>query len=180
MIVAVNKIDRARRAETVAQLVTAAGWPFPDIYPVSALEGNGLDELVAGIAGRLDDGPRYYPEGVSTDQPEALVIGELIREKFLERLREELPHSLVVRVEEVEQREDGTVDIAADVIVERESQKGIVIGKGGSLLRDAGTEARHDLESLLGAKVNLMLRAVIEKDWQRRPQLLDRLGFEEG
>lgn len=180
VIVAVNKIDLAKRGETVAQLVTAAGWPFPDVYPVSALQGDGLDDLIAGLAERLEEGPRYYPEGVTTDQPEELVIGELVREKFLDRLRQELPHSLVVRVEDMAQRDDGTVDIAADVIVERDSQKGIVIGKGGSLLRDAGTEARHDLENLLGAKVNLKLSVVVEKDWQRRPQLLDRLGFDEG
>ena len=106
------------------------------------------------------------------------MIGEIVREKFLDRLREELPHSLVVVVEDLEQRDDGLIDIAADVIVERKSQKGIVIGKGGSLLKEAGTEARHDLESLLGNRVNLALQVKVEPDWQRKPQLLDRLGFD--
>ena len=106
------------------------------------------------------------------------MIGEIVREKFLDRLREELPHSLVVVVlEDLEQREDGLIDIAADVIVERKSQKGIVIGKGGSLLKEAGTAARHDLEALLGNRVNLRLQVKVEPDWQRKPQLLDRLGF---
>jgi GTP-binding protein Era len=116
---------------------------------------------------------------MTSDQPEGLVIGEIIREKFLDRLHDELPHALVVRIEDIETRGDGVVDIAADVIVERPSQKGIVIGKGGSLLKEAGTEARVEIESLLSTKVNLMLHVEVERDWQRSPQLLDRLGFEE-
>lgn len=178
VVVAVNKIDKARRARTVEQLLAAAEWPFPDVYPVSALEGEGVPELVAGLVTYLDEGPAYFPEGMVTDQPEEQLVAEIIREKFLDRLREELPHSLAVRVEDMEQRDDGIVDIAADLIVERKSQKGIVIGKGGVMLRDAGTEAREELEKLLGEKVNLQLRVVVEKDWQRRPQLLDRLGFD--
>lgn len=180
VVVAVNKIDRASRTETVEQLSEAADWPFQDIYPVSAIQGDGLAELVGELVGRLPEGPRYYPEGMTTDQPESLVIGEIIREKFLDRLREELPHSLVVRVEDIEQRDNGLIDIVADLIVERKSQKGIVIGKGGSLLQEAGTEARRELEALLGEKVNVVLHVVVEKDWQRRPQLLDRLGFDKG
>jgi GTP-binding protein Era len=108
-----------------------------------------------------------------------MVIAEIVREKFLGRLRDELPHALTVRVEDIEERADGLLDIAADVIVERDSQKGIVIGKQGSLLKMAGTEARTELETLLGTRVNLMLRVTVEKDWQRTPQLLDRLGFED-
>jgi GTP-binding protein Era len=115
---------------------------------------------------------------MTSDQPESLVIAEIVREKFLDRLREELPHSLVVRVQDIEQRDNGLIDIVADVIVERGSQKGIVIGKGGILLKTAGTEARAELQSVLGAKVHLDLRVIVEKDWQRRPQLLDRLGFD--
>ena len=180
VVVGVNKIDKASRDATVNQLLEAAGWPFEDIFPVSATEGEGVAGLVGELVSRLPEGPRYYPEGMTTDQPEALVIAEIVREKFLERLREELPHSLVVRIEEIEQRDSGLIDIAADVIVERKSQKGIVIGKGGSLLQKAGTEAREELETLLGNKVNLALHVVVEKDWQRRPQLLDRLGFEQG
>jgi GTP-binding protein Era len=178
VVLGVNKVDKASRHETVEQLIKASGWTFDELYPISALNGDGVAELVDELASRLPEGPRYYPEGMVTDQPEGLVIAEIIREKFLDRLREELPHSLVVRIEDVEQRPDGLIDIAADVVVERKSQKGIVIGKGGALLQIAGTEARKELETILGNKVNLILHVVVEKDWQRRPQLLDRLGFE--
>ena len=180
VVLGVNKVDRASRSETVEQLLKASGWTFEEIYPISALTGDGVALLVDELASRLPDGPRYYPEGMVTDQPEALVIAEIIREKFLDRLREELPHSLVVRIEDTEQRANGLIDISADVVVERKSQKGIVIGKGGSLLQVAGTEARKELEAILGAKVNLNLHVKVEKDWQRRPQLLDRLGFDDG
>ncbi len=178
VVVAVNKIDKARRPRTMAQLLIAAEWPFPEVYPVSALTGEGVPELLTGLVAYLDEGPAYFPEGMVTDQPEEQLVSEIVREKLLDRLREELPHSLAVRMEDMEQRDDGIIDIAADLIVERKSQKGIVIGKGGVMLRDAGTEAREELERLLGAKVNLQLRVVVEKDWQRRPQLLDRLGFD--
>jgi GTP-binding protein Era len=177
VIVAVNKIDGAGRGEVVEQLAKAGEWDFASYVPVSAIEGAGLDALVGEIVDRLPEGPRYYPPGMTTDQPESLVIGEIVREKFLERLNDELPHSLLVRVQELEQRADGLIDISAHVIVERKSQKGIVIGKGGSLLKIAGTEARHDLEILLGNRVNLSLHVTVEKDWQRSPQLLDRFGF---
>lgn len=178
VVLAVNKIDRASRSETVAQLLAAAEWPFQEIFPISAITGDGVDPLVIELAGRLPEGPMYFPEGMTSDQPEQHVIAEIVREKFLDRLRDEVPHSLVVRVEDMAQRENGIIDIAADVVVERDSQKGIVIGKGGSLLQIAGTEARKELESILGSKVNLDLHVVVERDWQRRPQLLDRLGFE--
>ena len=179
VVVGVNKIDKASRQATMAQLIEAADWPFHDIYPLSAIKGDGVAELVKELVCRLPEGPRYYPEGMTTDQPENLVIAEIVREKFLGRLRDELPHSLTVRIEEMDQRENGLIDITADVVVERKSQKGIVIGKGGSLLQKAGTEAREELETILGSKVNLSLRVVVEKDWQRRPQLLDRLGFDD-
>jgi GTP-binding protein Era len=118
VVVGVNKIDKASRNATVTQLLEAAGWPFKDIFPMSATEGDGVAELVDELVDRLPDGPRYYPEGMTTDQPESLVIAEIVREKFLERLREELPHSLIVRIEDMEQRENGLIDIAADVVVE--------------------------------------------------------------
>lgn len=178
VVVAVNKVDKASRPQTVTQLIEASEWPFEHFFPVSAKIGDGVAELMNEVVAHLPEGPQYYPEGMHTDQPEALVIGEIVREKFLDRLNEELPHALVVRVEDIEQRDDGLIDIKADIIVERNSQKGIVIGKAGSLLKAAGTEARVELEALLGERVNLDLQVSVEKDWQRRPQLLDRLGFE--
>lgn len=180
VIVAVNKVDRAKREETVSQLLEASEWPFEHYFPISAVTGEGVAEMTQELATRLPEGPQFYPEDMTTDQPEGLVVAEIVREKFLDRLRDELPHALVVRVEDIEQRDDGLIDVAADVIVERNSQKGIVIGKGGALLKTAGSEARQELEALFGEKVNLSLQVVVEKDWQRTPQLLDRLGFEEG
>jgi GTP-binding protein Era len=179
VVVAVNKIDAAGREAVVAQLVEAAEWPFDHYFPISARSGEGVAELVREVASRLPEGPQYYPDDMVTDQRESLVIAEIIREKFLDRLRDELPHSLMVRVEDLEQREDGLIDISADLIVERKSQKGIVIGQGGSLLETAGTEARKELETLLGERVNLNLHVMVERDWQRTPLLLDRLGFED-
>lgn len=178
VILVLNKIDASGKGSMLDQLARAAEWDFAAYVPVSARDGDGLGPLVDEIVARLPDGPRYYPEGMMTDQPESLVISEIVREKFLERLREELPHSLVVRVEDLEEHPTGMLDIAADVIVERDSQKGIVIGKGGALLQLAGTEARHELETLFGTKVNLSLHVVVEKDWQRRSQVLDRFGFQ--
>ncbi len=177
VLVAVNKTDKASRPETVSQLVEASDWPFEEIFPISARTGDGTEALLSAVVERLDEGPRYYPEGLTSDQPESAVVSEIVREKFLRRLREELPHSLVVSTKEIEQREDGLIEVTADLIVERDSQKGIVIGKGGRLLEAAGTEARQELETLLGSRVNLRLHVVVERDWQRRPQLLDRLGF---
>jgi GTPase len=179
VVVAVNKVDKASRQQTVAQLIEAAEWPFEHYFPVSAKTGDGVAELVGEVVLRLPEGPQYYPDGMVTDQPEPMVIAEIVREKFLDRLSDELPHALVVRVEDIEQRDDGLIDIKADVIVERKSQKGIVIGKGGALLKMAGSEARVELETLLGERVNLDLHVSVEKDWQRTPQLLDRLGFED-
>lgn len=177
-VVAVNKIDAAGSADVVSQLAVAGEWDFHAYVPVSALTGDGIDTLMAELEPMLEAGPLYFPVDQWSDQPEAMVIAEIVREKFLGRLREELPHSLLVRVDDIEERDDGLVSVAAEVIVERNSQRGIVIGKGGSLLESAGTEARHELEGLLGTKVNLQLHVSVEPDWQRRPALLDRLGFQ--
>ena len=147
--------------------------------PLSALTGDGLGPLTDELTGLLPEGPLYFPPGIKTDQPEQLLIGEIVREKFLERLREELPHSLTVLVRAMEERDNGVVFVDAALVVERESQKGIVIGKQGDLISVAGAEARHEIEALLGTRVFLDLRVKVEKDWQRNPQLLDRLGFEE-
>jgi GTP-binding protein Era len=178
VVVAVNKVDAASKTQVVSQLVAAAEWPFPDYFPISAATGEGVGELISEIVARLPDGPPYYPEDMVTDQPEALIVGEIVREKFLDRLSDELPHALVVRVAEMTTLDNGVLQIDADVIVERDSQKGIVIGKGGAMLGAAGAEARQELEALFGTKVHLELRVVVEKDWQHQPVLLDRLGFE--
>lgn len=119
----------------------------------------------------------YYPEGTSSDQPPPTFVAELIREKLLVRAREELPHSIAVIIEEYEEREDGLLWVQARIFVERQSQKGIVIGKGGEVIKAAGTAARLEVETLFGRKVYLDLQVKVEKDWQRRGYALDRLGF---
>jgi GTP-binding protein Era len=177
VIVVVNKIDAAARDEVVAQLGDAGEWDFDAYVPASALTGEGRDAVIAEAAARLPEGPAFFPADMVTDQPESLLMAEIVREKFLGRLREELPHSLAVIVTDTENRAGGTLYVAAAVIVERDSQKRIVIGKGGAVLAAAGAEARQELEALFGTAIYLDLRVKVEKDWQRRDHLLDRLGF---
>lgn len=177
VVVAVNKVDKAAKTEVVDQLNEAATWNFASYVPISALNSDNLGPLVDELVERIPEGPMYYPADTAGDQPDHVLAGEIVREKFLERLSEELPHSLAVIVDDMSQREDGLLTISARVIVERNSQKGIVIGKGGSLLREAGSEARGELEVLFGIKVYLDLRVTVEPDWQRRPSSLDRMGF---
>jgi GTP-binding protein Era len=125
----------------------------------------------------LPPGPFFFPPEARSDQPDIFLVGEIIREKYLARLREELPHSLAVVVDTMETDPKGILRISATAIVERESQKGMAIGKGGSMIKAVGTDARLDLEHLFGAKVFLEIRVKVEKDWQRSDDLLDRLGF---
>ena len=174
----VNKIDRMNPGKVAEALAAASRLgDFDEFYPVSAKTGEGVVELVQDIVSRLPEGPQYYPEGTQTDQPPPKFVAELVREKLLQRTREELPHSIAVVTEEFEEREDGLLEIRATVYVERDSQKGIVIGKGGATIKAVGTEAREEIETLFGRKVFLELRAKVEKDWQRRAYALERMGF---
>jgi GTP-binding protein Era len=183
-----NKIDRAGKPAIAEHLATAARdlGDFDAYLPLSARTGDGIAPLLGEIESRLPEGPRYYPEGVVTDQPETFVAAELVREKLLAVARDELPHSITVSVEELGDipDADGDVDdpeqilrLRADISVERDSQKGIVIGRGGRVLKDAGTAARQELEALLGVRVYLETRVRVERDWQRRDHALDRLGY---
>jgi GTP-binding protein Era len=175
-----DAVDRARLAEhlvAASELVEA-----DDVVPVSAVEAFQLDVLTDVLVGHLPPGPQLYPEGELTDEPANVLIAELVREAALEGVRDELPHSLAVVVDEVEPREDRPVDdplldVRVILFVERESQKGIVIGRGGARLRDVGTRARAGIEGLLGERVHLDLRVKVAKDWQRDPKQLNRLGF---
>jgi GTP-binding protein Era len=178
VILVVNKTDAAGPNEILAHLAGAAGTlgDFAAYVPLSARTGDGADALLGEITARLPEGPMYYPDGVVTDQPDTFLAAELLREKLLGMAREELPHSLAVTVEEVEDRPDLLV-FRAVVRVERDSQKGIVIGKGGAVIKEAGTAARLELEALLGTKVHLETHVKVDKDWQRRPDALDRLGL---
>jgi GTP-binding protein Era len=177
VVVVVNKVDAATQSQTILQLEEAGSWDFAAYVPISALKDDGLDRVVAELKGQLSEGPFFFPAEMRTDQPDRFLAAELVREKYLSRLREELPHSVAVVVEDIETRDDGVVVVPATVYVERESQKGIVIGKGGELAKSVGSEARVELERLFGAKVFLDLRVKVEKDWQRFDHALDRLGF---
>ncbi len=174
----VNKVDLMKPPEIAAALSAAAEFgDFQEFVPVSARTGEGI-ELLRGLAlDRLPEGPMYYPPGTNTDQPPPAFVAELVREKLLRRTWEELPHSIAVVTEDYEEREDGLLEISIRIYVERDSQKGMVIGKKGETLKAAGTEAREEIELLFGRKVFLELKVKVEKEWQRRPQALERLGF---
>ncbi len=176
-IVVVNKTDVASQGQILQQLEEASGWGFAAYVPVSALEDDGVERILGEIEPLLEEGPQFFPADTHMDQSEHVYAAELIREKFLHRLREELPHSLAIVVEDITARDNGTIYVAATAYVERKSQKGIVIGKGGSLLREVGGEARKDLERFFGGSVYLDIRVKVEEDWQRRDPMLDRLGF---
>jgi GTPase len=178
IVCAVNKIDVLKPDRIAASLAAASGLgDFEEYVPVSARTGWGVDLLRGLVVERMTEGPMYYPPGTKSDQPPSAFVAELVREKLLVRMREELPHSVAVVTEDYEERSDGLLEIRATVFVERESQKGIVIGKGGENLKVAGTEAREEIEVLFGRKVFLELRVKVEKDWQRREHALERLGF---
>ncbi|SEH74091.1 GTP-binding protein Era [Mycolicibacterium rutilum] len=181
LVAVVTKIDKVPKDRVAAQLVAVSELVGPDaeIVPVSATANNNLDELIGVLAAQLPPGPAFYPDGELTDEPEETLMAELIREAALEGVRDELPHSLAVVIEEVEPREDreDLIDVHAILYVERDSQKGIVIGKGGARLREVGTAARTQIEKLLGTKVFLDLRVKVAKNWQRDPKQLGRLGF---
>ena len=176
----VNKMDAASRAKIAAALQAATDLAdFAEVVPVSARAGTQLDLLVELILRHLPEGRPLYPEGHTSDEPEQHLVAELIREKALAMVRDELPHSVAVLVEEMgpdPEREDLLV-IRAFLFVERASQKPIVVGKGGSVLRDIGTRARAELEALFGTQVYLDLRVKVAKEWQRDPRQLSRLGF---
>ena len=180
-VLVVNKVDRAEPDEIGERLATASELAdFDAFVPLSACTGDGTDALVGELVARLPEGPQYYPDGVVSDQPESFLVAELVREKLLAVMGDELPHSIAVTTDEVEERttKDGPL-LALRVIVrvERESQKGIVIGKGGAVLKRAGTEARREIEALLGVRVHLETHVRVEPDWQRRAHALDRLGL---
>jgi GTP-binding protein Era len=168
--------DKKRMTEQLLAVASLGDWA--EVVPCSAVNGDQVGLLADLLVARLPEGPPLYPEGELTDEPELVMAGELIREAALEGVRDELPHSLAVVVEEMVKRDDSDlVDVSATLFVERDSQKAIVIGKGGERLREVGTNARKQIEALLGSRVYLDLRVKVAKDWQRDPKQLRRLGF---
>ncbi|MFI7678485.1 GTPase Era [Actinophytocola sp. NPDC049390] len=176
----VTKTDVATKNQVADQLVALQEvMEFTDLIPVSAVDGFQVDRLADVLVSRLPEGPQLYPDGELTDEPEATLIAELVREAALEGVRDELPHSIAVTVEEITEREDrdDMLDVWANLYVERDSQKGIVLGHKGERLKSVGATARRHIEALLGSKVYLHLHVKVAKDWQRDPKQLRRLGF---
>jgi GTP-binding protein Era len=176
-----NKIDKVHPDDLLPLIDQYKNlYPFAEIVPISALQGNNVENLIEQIKKYLPEGPQYYPPDQITDHPEQFIIAELIREKALHLTREEVPHSIAVVVERIERREDSdTVYVGAVIIVERDSQKGIIIGKQGRMLKEIGQRARMDIEALLGSKVFLELWVKVQKDWRNRLAQLRDFGFRE-
>jgi GTPase len=179
VICAVNKIDRLTSPETARTLSDAAELEAIDeLFPVSAKRGTGLGVLTDRLAELMPEGAFLYPPSERSDQPSELHLAELIREQVLRRTREEIPHAVEVAIGEIETRDDGLVEVTAQIWAESESQKGILIGKGGRMVREVGTAARRELERELGAQVFLDLQVRVRERWRRDEALLDRLGIE--
>ncbi|CAM3848058.1 GTPase Era [Bacillus cereus] len=176
----INKIDQLH-PEQLLELIDQYRklHEFAEIVPISALDGNNVDALIGTIKKYLPEGPQYYPDNQVTDHPERFIIAELIREKVLHLTREEVPHSVAVVIDAIQKREGGAVYINATIVVERPSQKGIIIGKQGKMLKEVGKRARFDIESLLGSKVFLEVWVKVQKDWRNKMSQLRDLGFRE-
>jgi GTP-binding protein Era len=178
-VTAVNKVDLLDRGRTAAALAAAAELGVQgDIFPVSARTGAGMGEVAAKLVELVPEGPFLYPPEDRSDLSLELQLAELIREQVLLRTREELPHAVEVEIEELEERDDGLLTIHARVWAETESQKGILVGAGGRMVKAVGTAARKEIEQLLGRRVHLELHVRVRKGWRRDEGLLDRLGIE--
>lgn len=178
VILVLNKIDQVH-PEALLPIITAYKdlYPFAEIVPISAINGNNVNTLLTQVTAYLPEGPQYYPADQVTDHPEQFVCAELIREKILQMTREEVPHSIAVAIESMKVEDSGLVRIGAVIYVERDSQKGIIIGKKGALLKEVGKRARQDIEALLGSKTFLELWVKVKKDWRNQERVLRDLGF---
>ncbi len=178
VILALNKIDLASPENVLAVTAKAAEAGFDEIVPVSAKTGSGVDELIRCIRNQLPEGPRYFPDDMITDQPERILCAEIIREKALRHLRDEVPHGIGVEIMKIEQLSDRLTEINATVYCERTAHKGIIIGKNGAMLQTIGTEARGDIEKLLDTHVNLKLWVKVRPDWRNNVSDLKNLGYD--
>lgn len=174
----INKIDTLTKEDLLKVIVSYQdAYPFAGVIPISALEKENLDVLLDELTSKLPEGPQYFPEDMITDQPERLLISDMIREKILLTTRDEVPHSIAVEVEEMKTRDDGTTYIRATIFVERDSQKGIIIGNKGAMLKQLGAQSRLDIQRLLGTKVYLDLWVKVKKDWRNKSGMLSELGY---
>ena len=179
VVIGVNKVDRCSRAETAAVLQAAGELDVGDeIFPLSARTGEGVEALVAHLGSLLPPGPFFFPADERSDQAEEVMLAELVREQVLRRTRQEVPHAVEVEVEEIEQRRRDLIAVRAVMWVEADSQKGILIGAGGKMIRAIGTAARRELERELGCQVHLDLAVRVRRAWRSDDRLLDRLGIE--
>lgn len=175
----INKIDLVKKNDLLPVIDEYNGlYHFEAIFPVCALNDNDMKMIMDEIEGRLPFGPMYYPEDIVTDQYERSIVEETIREKVMEQTEEEVPHSVAVEIVEWNEREDGLLFLSANIYVEREGQKGIIIGAGGNRLKAIGSGARADIENLLGRKVFMKLWVKVKKDWRRDKKVLKELGFQ--
>ncbi|OJF90953.1 GTPase Era [Alkalibacterium sp. 20] len=174
-----NKIDQVHPDELLPIIEDYNNQlDFAEIVPISAIDGNNVDHLVETIVTYLSEGPQFYPEDQVTDHPEYFIVSELIREKVLERTREEIPHSIAVVVESMQRNDDDKVEVRAVINVERKSQKGIIIGKQGKMIKDIGINARRDIEKLLGDKIYLELFVKVQSDWRDKQTNLKDFGYD--
>ncbi|GAA0443118.1 GTPase Era [Lentibacillus halophilus] len=174
----INKIDRVHPDELLPFIDTYRDkYHFEAIFPISALYGNNVTHLIEELQSHMPEGPQYYPDDYVTDHPERFIISELIREKVLQLTSEEVPHSIAVVIENLEERDSGAVFVQASIMTERKTQKGIIIGNQGTMLKNIGQRAREDIEALLGSKVYLDLWVKVQKDWRNRQSQLQELGY---
>ncbi len=179
VILVVNKIDLVEKERLLQGIAAYAGLhPFREIVPISATTGDGVELLVDLVAGLLPEGVPYFPDDILTDLPERFVVAEMIREKVFRLTRDEIPYSVAVTIESFKERPDGLVSIAANILVEKDSQKGIIIGRKGDMLKRIGTQARKDIERLLDARVFLELFVKVSRDWREDRRMLKELGYE--
>lgn len=174
----INKIDLVHPDELlpiVDSYKDAMDWT--EVFPISALQGNNINELISTLSKQMPEGPKYYPDDQITDHPERFVVSELIREKVLQLTRQEVPHSVAVVIETMKSNDDGLINIQATIIVDRSSQKGIVIGKGGKMLKEIGSRARLDIEHLLGSRVYLELWVKVSEGWRDKQGILQSFGY---
>ena len=174
----VNKIDTMEKQDLLEAIVSYENsYPFEAVVPISAKERDNIEEVVNLLEKHLPEGPKYFPDDMITDQPERLIISDIVREKILLQTHDEIPHAIAVDGDEMKTRDDGTTYVRATIYVERDSQKGIIIGKQGAMLKTIGRQARGDVERLLATKVFLDLWVKVKKDWRNKSGMLSELGY---
>lgn len=181
-ILVINKIDTIPKKDMMMEKIAAFSelFPFEAVVPVSALNGDGLPQLLDELSHHTKEGPHYFPDDAMTDQPERVIIAEIIREKLLNCLNEEIPHGTAVTIEQMTEREhQNLIDIHAVIYCEKDSHKRIIIGKQGTMLKKIASQARREIESFLGVKINLQCWVKVKEDWRNRPGIICDLGFRE-